>query len=155
MADYSVSGDHLNALLRDDELDDDSPLRSSMVGPLDQLTRHRLSTPLDVVRGVDYDALPPDIDPGDVSRLRGEVLEDPGFMSATVRDVPPGKFRDRPVYLRIHLSPGTCGARLDRYGSEFAAEREVLLARGTSMMVREVYRDNDRWILNCEVLPDE
>lgn len=150
---YSLVGEQINAGLRSGNVSDDD--RRAFVGPLDQLTGNRLSQPVDVVRGVGYDGLPAEVDPSDLDALEGQPIRDAGFMSTTASTSPPGKFQDRPVLLQMHLPAGTRAARLDSFGSEFAAEREVLLARGTRYVVRRVYRERGRWVLDCEVLPDE
>lgn len=150
---YSLVGEQVNARLRRGEVTDDD--WRAFVGPLDQLTNNQLTEPVDVVRAVDYDALPPEVDRGDLGALEGRPLSSTAFMSTTSRPSPTGKFHNLPVLLRMHLPAGTRAARLDSVGSEFAAEREVLLARGTRYVVNRVYREHGRWVLDCEVLPDE
>ncbi|MQA79567.1 MAG: hypothetical protein GEV10_14000 [Streptosporangiales bacterium] len=144
----------MNCALRQGTLEGDDPMWDTVIGPLDQLTSERLSEPVDVVRAVDYDAFPFVTD-NDLTALETDILDDLGFMSTSAHAEPRGGFRSKPIVLRMHLPTGTRAARLDSFGSEFAAEREILLARGTSYLVQRVYREDDRWILRCEVVPDE
>lgn len=146
----------MNRLLRHGDVNPSTDLWTTVVGPLDQLTARRLDEPVEVVRAVDYDAFPFLSDPSaNLPALSGRVLDDPGFMSTSALPSPRGGFADKPIEMRMHLPAGTRAGRLDSYGPEFAAERELLLARGTAYIVHRVYRERDRWVMECEVLPDE
>lgn len=88
----------------------------------------------------------------DLTKLIGSVQVDHGYMSTSV-----GKnaaFSTHPVQLKIRCPAGTPGAYVQMF-SNFGNERELILARGTHLFIHNAYKSQGRWVIECEVVPDD
>lgn len=151
--DYSEAAAALNSGLRDDSIPKDSATWQDIIAPLDKaIRRSSLSESITVTRAVNPDWLPAGIDAtDDLSVLQGTVIRERAFVSTSRHDPPRGGYAQRPIVLRMQIPAGAHALDLSTHGSEFAAEREMLLPRNSSWRVREVYRRGKQWIFECEV----
>ncbi|MFI6500303.1 ADP-ribosyltransferase [Nonomuraea typhae] len=86
----------------------------------------------------------------EMQQLRGRVITEPGYLSTSVGRR--GGF-DGDVRLMLRVPKGH--EAINMYPiTQLSAEREVLLRRGTSYIVRGVYRKDGHWYMEADVVPD-
>lgn len=80
--------------------------------------------------------------------LEGQVLVDKGFMSTAVVK---GSNFSKDILFNIEVDKSFKGAAFVKELSEFAHENELLLDKGTGLLIKEVLYDEDdrRWIFNA------
>ncbi|MET7339273.1 ADP-ribosyltransferase [Nonomuraea sp. NPDC005650] len=112
--------------------------------------------PSDVVlhRGVNkgfLEALGVDIkSPAEMEALEGAVITEPGYLSTSVGRR--GGF-DGDVRVMLRVPKGYDALNMYPITGLFD-EREILLRRGTSYIVRDVYRKDGQWYMEADVVPE-
>ncbi|GAA2216064.1 hypothetical protein GCM10009850_115330 [Nonomuraea monospora] len=132
-----------------------SPEVSDYITAMDQAIA-KSHLPADVVlhRGVGkklLDSLGVDIKSVDeMQRLRGRVITEPGYLSTSVGRR--GGF-DGDVRVMLRVPKGY--EALNMYPiTGLITEREILLRRGTTYIVRGVYRKDGKWYMEADVVPE-
>ncbi|MFI6788884.1 ADP-ribosyltransferase [Nonomuraea sp. NPDC050383] len=88
--------------------------------------------------------------PADMEALEGAVITEPGYLSTSAGRR--GGF-DGDVRVMLRVPKGY--EALNMYPiTKIIGEREILLRRGTSYIVRGVYRKDGHWYMEADVVPD-
>lgn len=152
---YQSSGyQRVNPMLRGQTMMSEAAkerVRTELVGPLDKaLARQPAKEAFQVIRAVHLDAFPDRPD-----RLVGKALTDKGYMSTALRSTPPADFRKKPVLMNITVPEGTPSYFLYHTAPDarMRGEREVLLGRDTTYVIRAAREVRGKWELDVEIVP--
>ncbi|MGP3955630.1 ADP-ribosyltransferase [Nonomuraea sp. 3N208] len=86
----------------------------------------------------------------DMEALAGRVLTEPGYLSTSV-----GRRAGFDGDLRVMLRVPKGYEALNMFPiTKLMIEREILLRRGTSYIVRDVYRKDGQWYMEADVVPE-
>ncbi|MEW1836587.1 ADP-ribosyltransferase [Nonomuraea angiospora] len=86
----------------------------------------------------------------EMQQLRGRVISEPGYLSTSA-----GRRAGFEGDVRVMLRVPKGHEALNMYPiTGLSAEREILLRRGTSYIVRGVYRKDGQWYMEADVVPD-
>jgi hypothetical protein len=132
-----------------------SPNVADHIAAIDRaIAKSRLPNDVVLHRGVGksfLDAIGVDIkSPDEMARLRGRVITEPGYLSTSV-----GKRAgfDGDVRLMLRVPKGYEALNMLPI-TKLISEREILLPRNTSYIVRGVYRKNGHWYMEADVVPE-
>ncbi|SDM31818.1 ADP-ribosyltransferase exoenzyme [Nonomuraea maritima] len=148
----------INAALRAKATDPDAvwaPELTDEIAAMDRaIAKSHLPTDVVLHRGVGnkfLEAIGVDINSlDDMEAMAGTVITEPGYLSTSV-----GRRAGFDGDVRLMLRAPKGHEALNMYPiTELIGEREILLRRGTSYIVRDVYRKNGQWYMEADVVPD-
>ncbi|MEW1837418.1 ADP-ribosyltransferase [Nonomuraea angiospora] len=148
----------INPALRAKAADPDvywDPDIADQITAIDQaIAKSRLPTDVVLHRGVGkgfLDAVGVDIkSPAEMEALEGTIITEPGYLSTSV-----GRRAGFEGDVRVMLRVPKGYEALNMYPiTLLSAEREILLRRGTSYIVRGVYRKDGQWYMEADVIPE-
>ncbi|WP_218128903.1 ADP-ribosyltransferase [Nonomuraea maritima] len=148
----------INAALRAKATDPNvvwSPKLTDEIAAMDQaIAKSQLPSDVVLHRGVGkhfLEAVGVDINsPREMQQLRGHVITEPGYLSTSV-----GQRAGFDGDVRLMLRAPKGHEAINMYPiTNLIDEREILLRRGTSYIVRGVYRKNGQWYMEADVLPE-
>ncbi|MEV0593269.1 ADP-ribosyltransferase [Nonomuraea cavernae] len=148
----------INPALREKDADPGvvwSPEVADEIAAMDQaIGKSHLPSDMVLHRGVEekfLEWLGVDIkSPDEMKRLRGRVITEPGYLSTSV-----GRRAGFDGDLRVMLRAPKGHEALNMYPiTKLIGEREILLRRGTSYIVRGVYRKDGHWYMEADVVPE-
>ncbi|GGO63182.1 phage minor capsid protein [Nonomuraea cavernae] len=134
-----------------------SPETRQLIDDLDKaMTRQSVPEPVIVHRGVKSDFTKANgVDLGsqeEMEGLVGRVLRDKAYMSTSVgRNA---AFSDNPIALAVRVPAGHNALNVDGLTVN-PGERELILRRNTTYIVHAVYKVNNKWFVEVEVVPDD
>lgn len=107
----------------------------------------RPGQPQFTLNGVDF------TEKDDLTKIIGSVQVDHAFISTSVGNQ--AAFHTHPIQLKIRAPEGTPASLVTSFSNFGTAERELILGRGQRMYVHNAYKQNGKWFLEMEIVPED